>query len=454
MKTPSVRRRGLFVALQRRGGRDLAKQPRSCCTGRVASLRYRRRGPSSTLGLPLAATRIRAMSELTPEETKVTAWLASRKEAMVALLREMVDTDSGSYDKAGVDRAGQVLARFHEANGLVVEIVPDARYGDAVKARLPNPAANDQRPVLLLGHRDTVFPAGRADAPALHRQGRPRLWTGRRRHEGGAGDRGLRRRRLRRMRRALRPAPDADDERRGDRLAVFPADHRGGGAGGALRLQCRAEPAAGRDGVHPRPQAVDHQRPQGRRLHARRIHRQGRPFRRELRQGRLGHCRSRPQDPEAPGPHRSGAWRHRQCRADRRRPDGQHHRAPCLVRDRPALCHRRPARRAGRGDPRHRRDAGGAGHDRRAHDQGRVPAAGTDAGSGRSVRGLSRGRQDLRHRGQRRIHRRLRRFRASPRRRAARPCAASAPSAASPIRPTSSSRSRASSRPRRRWRSR
>ncbi|POR53407.1 M20 family metallopeptidase [Bosea psychrotolerans] len=100
------------------------------------------------------------MSDLTPEEAKVTAWLASRKEAMVALLREMVDTDSGSYDKAGVDRAGQVLARFHEANGLSVEIVPDARYGDAVKARLPNPSANDQRPVLLLGHRDTVFPQG------------------------------------------------------------------------------------------------------------------------------------------------------------------------------------------------------------------------------------------------------------------------------------------------------
>src|SRR5690606_20983544 len=61
---------------------------------------------------------------------------------------------------AGVDRAGQVLARFHEKNGLAVEILPDARYGDAVKARLANPGANDQRPVLLLGHRDTVFPEG------------------------------------------------------------------------------------------------------------------------------------------------------------------------------------------------------------------------------------------------------------------------------------------------------
>lgn len=100
------------------------------------------------------------MTTTTPEEARIVAWLGERKEAMIALLREMVDTDSGSYDKAGVDRAGQVLARFHEANGLVVEIVPDARYGDAVKARLPNPSANDQRPILLLGHRDTVFPEG------------------------------------------------------------------------------------------------------------------------------------------------------------------------------------------------------------------------------------------------------------------------------------------------------
>jgi glutamate carboxypeptidase len=97
---------------------------------------------------------------LTAEEKTVVDWLAARREAMIALLREMVDTDSGSYDKAGVDRAGQVLARFHESNGLAVEIVPDARFGDAVKAALPNPAANDQRPVLLLGHRDTVFPKG------------------------------------------------------------------------------------------------------------------------------------------------------------------------------------------------------------------------------------------------------------------------------------------------------
>ncbi|KQU55104.1 peptidase M20 [Bosea sp. Leaf344] len=121
------------------------------------------------------------MSALNPEEAKVTAWLEARREEMVALLREMVDTDSGSYDKAGVDRAGQVVARFHERNGLAVEIIPDARYGDAVKASLPNPAANDQRPVLLLGHRDTVFPRGEPER-------RPFSISGRRAYGPGVAD--------------------------------------------------------------------------------------------------------------------------------------------------------------------------------------------------------------------------------------------------------------------------
>ena len=60
------------------------------------------------------------MTDTTQEEARILAWLGERKQAMIDLLREMVDTDSGSYDKAGVDRAGQVLARFHEANGLSV----------------------------------------------------------------------------------------------------------------------------------------------------------------------------------------------------------------------------------------------------------------------------------------------------------------------------------------------
>lgn len=90
----------------------------------------------------------------------VVAWLAAREGAMTDLLRDLVNTDSGTYDKAGVDAAGEVLQAFWKANGLGVTVFPHDTFGDALVADLPHAASADQRPVLLMGHRDTVFPQG------------------------------------------------------------------------------------------------------------------------------------------------------------------------------------------------------------------------------------------------------------------------------------------------------
>lgn len=90
----------------------------------------------------------------------VIAWLAAREGAMTDLLRDLVNTDSGTYDKEGVDAAGEVLQAFWKANGLEVTVFPHDTFGDALIADLPHPASADQRPVLLMGHRDTVFPQG------------------------------------------------------------------------------------------------------------------------------------------------------------------------------------------------------------------------------------------------------------------------------------------------------
>lgn len=97
---------------------------------------------------------------LTAAEERVSSWLATQKEAMIALLADLVNADSGSYDKAGVDAAGDVLKRFLAGHGLSIETVASAEYGEAIKATLPHPPANDQRPIVLMGHRDTVFPKG------------------------------------------------------------------------------------------------------------------------------------------------------------------------------------------------------------------------------------------------------------------------------------------------------
>jgi glutamate carboxypeptidase len=104
-------------------------------------------------------------------ETEITAWLATQQDAMVALLREMVNVDSGSYNKPGIDAVGAVVRRFLESHGLAVEALPQSRHGDCLRATIPgqpaagnapvrNAGGNAGRNIVLMGHRDTVFPDG------------------------------------------------------------------------------------------------------------------------------------------------------------------------------------------------------------------------------------------------------------------------------------------------------
>lgn len=98
-------------------------------------------------------------------EARITAWLATQRDAMLAELARMVDTDGGSYDKAGVDAVGAQVRGFCEGHGLQVETVPGERFGDCLRAVLPHDGAarargNRAENIVLMGHRDTVFPKG------------------------------------------------------------------------------------------------------------------------------------------------------------------------------------------------------------------------------------------------------------------------------------------------------
>ncbi len=97
-------------------------------------------------------------------EQKILAWLAENRAAMLDALREMVDTDGGSYDKPGVDAVGAQVARFMDAHGIPVETTPGERFGDCLRATVgegaERPGGNARRNILLMGHRDTVFPKG------------------------------------------------------------------------------------------------------------------------------------------------------------------------------------------------------------------------------------------------------------------------------------------------------
>jgi len=97
-------------------------------------------------------------------EPQITAWLAEQQPAMLAMLREMVDTDSGSYNKPGIDTVGAVVQRFLAEHGIPVEVLPQRNHGDCLRAAVPwdGPAGNAGGNIMLMGHRDTVFPDGEA----------------------------------------------------------------------------------------------------------------------------------------------------------------------------------------------------------------------------------------------------------------------------------------------------
>lgn len=76
---------------------------------------------------------------------------------MLSLLRKMVEIESPSDDKAAVDRMGAFLADAFERLGGQVTFYPQKTAGNHLKADFPG---GDGKPVLLLGHFDTVWPMG------------------------------------------------------------------------------------------------------------------------------------------------------------------------------------------------------------------------------------------------------------------------------------------------------
>src|SRR2546423_6599054 len=90
-------------------------------------------------------------------EKAVVQWLGGQKGAMLSLLEEIVNIDGGSYDKAGVDAVGVRLRKFLEDQGIACETIANENFGDALRATVDGPS---NAAIMLMGHRDTVFPKG------------------------------------------------------------------------------------------------------------------------------------------------------------------------------------------------------------------------------------------------------------------------------------------------------
>ena len=95
--------------------------------------------------------------------------IASRRRASLAALEELVAIDSGSYDPAGVDRVGDALETHWQAIGFSTERLPLPGFGDR---RIFRKTLSGHGRVLILGHLDTVWPAGTvADWPYREEEG-------------------------------------------------------------------------------------------------------------------------------------------------------------------------------------------------------------------------------------------------------------------------------------------
>src|SRR5579872_3404029 len=77
---------------------------------------------------------------------------------MLLDLRQFVEIESPSDNKAAVDQMGVLLAqKFADCGGRVTRH-PQTAFGDHLQIEFPGSAG--LKPVLLLGHFDTVWPLG------------------------------------------------------------------------------------------------------------------------------------------------------------------------------------------------------------------------------------------------------------------------------------------------------
>lgn len=102
----------------------------------------------------------------------VCRWLADQQAAMVACLETLVNIDSNSHDKAGNDAVADAIVGWLAADGIEVRRTSRPDSGDILEARLEGDGSDAAGGhVLMMGHRDTVFPTGTVGKRGYSQQG-------------------------------------------------------------------------------------------------------------------------------------------------------------------------------------------------------------------------------------------------------------------------------------------
>jgi glutamate carboxypeptidase len=95
-----------------------------------------------------------------PTPAEQLTYFRKQQNWMVDTIQQLVEIESPSDVKAGVDRLGTVLAsRFGELGGKV-RVHRAEKFGNHLEIRFKSSRVRENKPVLLLGHMDTVYPIG------------------------------------------------------------------------------------------------------------------------------------------------------------------------------------------------------------------------------------------------------------------------------------------------------
>ncbi|KKB38831.1 M20 family metallopeptidase [Bacillus thermotolerans] len=87
-------------------------------------------------------------------------FIKNKRDEMIDLLEQLVNTDSNSYDKEGVDRVSSLLQERFEEIGMYVKVHREAETGNHLEIK----GTRESEPkILMIAHMDTVFPKGEAE---------------------------------------------------------------------------------------------------------------------------------------------------------------------------------------------------------------------------------------------------------------------------------------------------
>ncbi len=101
------------------------------------------------------------MALTSPAPAERLCYFESLQGRMVETVRELVEIESPSDNKPAVDRIARVLAQKFEALGGRARFHRSNDFGDSLQIDFESrPGSPNRRPVLLLGHYDTVYPLG------------------------------------------------------------------------------------------------------------------------------------------------------------------------------------------------------------------------------------------------------------------------------------------------------